>query len=253
MSTRLINTITIACVLTYYNDILYNVLYKSDWHVQVVVCSQTSKVYRVAWWMSHYSAPTPKRHYAFSNSGAIARLDRGRLHLATHQAQRKEKVVTAKRSRNAAGKITYQGTDALRQTEQLARMESSSDTCIYKFKAKNLLYIQIRYKFDTPDLPVTKLKPSWRPREYPMQFGRHLANNCEALKAACESKPLIPSDIGQATEIFESMQYGVKPELWAFADLKSVFKYLRGGKSLNLPHEWKHLVPRSWPEGPVSS
>ena len=35
------------------------------------------KVARVAWWMGAYAAPTPKRHYAFSNSRAILKLDLG--------------------------------------------------------------------------------------------------------------------------------------------------------------------------------
>jgi len=34
-----------------------------------------SKVSRVAWWMHHYLGPTPKRHYLYSNSPVVARLE----------------------------------------------------------------------------------------------------------------------------------------------------------------------------------
>ena len=38
-----------------------------------------SEVTRVSWWMAHYGGLSPKRHYAWSNSPAIKRLDKGRL------------------------------------------------------------------------------------------------------------------------------------------------------------------------------
>ena len=82
-------------------------------------CS-SSKVHRVAWWMYHYDAPTPKRHYAWSNSRQVKCLDKGRLNMVKYKACRKAKeVVTAKRFRNKDGKQCYQGTKQLRDTEQL--------------------------------------------------------------------------------------------------------------------------------------
>ena len=33
----------------------------------------------MSWWMRHYGAPTPKRHYLYANSNAIHRLDKGQL------------------------------------------------------------------------------------------------------------------------------------------------------------------------------
>ncbi|CAK9093029.1 unnamed protein product [Durusdinium trenchii] len=36
-------------------------------------------VHKTCWYMLHYGSPTPKRHYAFSNSRHVARLDAGKL------------------------------------------------------------------------------------------------------------------------------------------------------------------------------
>lgn len=37
------------------------------------------KVHKATWHMYHYGGPTPKRHYAFSNSRHVGRLDAGKL------------------------------------------------------------------------------------------------------------------------------------------------------------------------------
>ena len=120
------------------------------------------------------------------------------------------------------------------------------------------VYTRINLFVRTPFALIWNLLPSQpsaacQPREYPMQFGRHLARNCEALKAACSAKPIVPAELPCATEIFQSMAYGANAELWSFADLKSVFKYLRGGKALKIPTEWQELVPRSWPVAATAS
>ena len=41
---------------------------------------QKLKIFRATWWMLHYGGPTPKRHYAYSNSRVVQRLSRGKLH-----------------------------------------------------------------------------------------------------------------------------------------------------------------------------
>ena len=40
---------------------------------------QKLKVYKVAWYMLHYGSRTPKRHFAYSNSPAVAKFSRGQL------------------------------------------------------------------------------------------------------------------------------------------------------------------------------
>ena len=75
------------------------------------------EVYRTAWWMGLYDAPTPKRHYAWGNSRRLAMLDRGKLIVSAFRARQPSKVVTATRKRKPDGTIGYQGTKALRATE----------------------------------------------------------------------------------------------------------------------------------------
>ena len=41
--------------------------------------SSKNEVHCVKWWMAHYQSSTPKRHYAYSNSHYIHRLDKGVL------------------------------------------------------------------------------------------------------------------------------------------------------------------------------
>ena len=79
------------------------------------------KVARVAWWMGAYAAPTPKRHYAFSNSRAILKLDLGVLKWKKIKATRdpRLRVETVKVYKDGKGKVRYQGTKSLRSTELL--------------------------------------------------------------------------------------------------------------------------------------
>lgn len=77
---------------------------------------QITQVQTVRWWMGHYHAATPKRHYAYANNKAILKIDRGVLQGWKHKDK---KVVTAKRYVDGHGKQRYQGTKELRNTETL--------------------------------------------------------------------------------------------------------------------------------------
>ena len=77
------------------------------------------EVFRTAWWMADYSAPTPKRHYSWSNSRSITCLNRGKFQLIKWKQKQKVRIETAKRSVNEKGKVCYQGTSALKATEYL--------------------------------------------------------------------------------------------------------------------------------------
>lgn len=60
-----------------------------------------------------YGAGSPKRQYAWSNAGAIARLDVGWKRM-------KPKYKTVRQYRDKKGVLRYQGTKALRHTERLS-------------------------------------------------------------------------------------------------------------------------------------
>ena len=75
-----------------------------------------TQVQCVKWWMAHYKADTPKRHYAYGNSKAIKRIDKGKL---VGWKPKASKVVTAQHYVDKSGKKRYKGTKKLRSTETL--------------------------------------------------------------------------------------------------------------------------------------
>ncbi|CAE7909693.1 unnamed protein product, partial [Symbiodinium necroappetens] len=73
------------------------------------------KIWRVSWYMLHYGAPTPKRHFAYSNSPCIRRFSRGKL-----RGWKKKVLPGAPKSahyyKDAKGKKCYVGTKFLKGT-----------------------------------------------------------------------------------------------------------------------------------------
>ena len=70
--------------------------------------------------MGHYKGCTPKRHWAYCNSRAIHRLDKGVL-----QGWKKgssKNVVTAEHYIDGKGKKRYKGTSKLKGTETLDKL-----------------------------------------------------------------------------------------------------------------------------------
>ena len=80
-----------------------------------------------------------------------------------------------------------------------------------------------------------------------MQFACFLTERCELLKKSAEGQPEFPEVAPPALETFQSMTYGEALELWSFTNLHEVFCYIRGSTRLQIPPEWKPVVPRAWP------
>lgn len=78
-----------------------------------------AKVFRVGWWMGHYASQTPKRHFAYSNSPWVKKLDRGVLQWKNRLHKGQKKVQTAVAYKSKTGKKCYHGTAALKGTENL--------------------------------------------------------------------------------------------------------------------------------------
>ena len=78
-----------------------------------------AKVARVGWWMGHFNAPTPKRHYGFSNSQAITALDRGVLKGWAKEKPADSRTPTAVRYVDSARCARYHGTERLTETQRL--------------------------------------------------------------------------------------------------------------------------------------
>ena len=79
------------------------------------------EVFKTQWWMHHYMACTPKRHYGYSNSPVVLELDKGKL-TGWRKRDKKLKVETAVQYRDRKGILRYKGTKNLRKTEKLEQI-----------------------------------------------------------------------------------------------------------------------------------
>jgi len=77
--------------------------------------------------MAHYGSATAKRHYLFSNSQVVCKIDRGVLSGWKKVSKDKQ---TAERYRDSSGKARYKGTSQLKSTQTLALF---SPICIERY------------------------------------------------------------------------------------------------------------------------
>ena len=84
-----------------------------------IFCVSAYKVWRCDFWMIHFESPTPKRTSLISNSKARGAFDRGPLrNWRKAKKYLKAECQTTRRYRGRDGKMKYDGTKALRQTER---------------------------------------------------------------------------------------------------------------------------------------
>lgn len=82
-------------------------------------------------------------------------------------------------------------------------------------------------------------------REYPVRFGMKLVELFPDLVSDKRGLPMLPVPVPSATEVFGGMDFGLDAEaLWAEGSLVEVCRYLRGGKSLDIPEEFRPLLPK---------
>ena len=78
-----------------------------------------------------------------------------------------------------------------------------------------------------------------RPRHYTKQFGDKIATLLYKLKPACDYVSHDPHDDGLL--LWESWEWD---DMWDDAEMRHVIRYLYGSHSLNIPPEWKKLLPK---------
>ena len=87
-----------------------------------------------------------------------------------------------------------------------------------------------------------------------MEFAQKIASLREELIGSTVRPPSPPPDLVSGPELFRanatSQELG---ELFERADLGSVYSYLRGGKMLKIPPEWKAHFPRGSPDRPCDA
>ncbi|CAE7499606.1 unnamed protein product [Symbiodinium necroappetens] len=72
-------------------------------------------VSKTSFWMAHYMSQTPKRHWMYSNSCVVGRLNKGSLSVKKIPGR---KPITVRRYKGKDGRTKYQGTKALQGTER---------------------------------------------------------------------------------------------------------------------------------------
>jgi len=81
-------------------------------------------------------------------------------------------------------------------------------------------------------------------RIYPVPFARAVADLLESMKSSAYGQPQLPQCLPTAKECMELEWVGANP-IWQFADLPSLFSYLRMSKALKIPVDWKGIVPKT--------
>ena len=81
--------------------------------------SQTTKVFKVAWWMGHYGHASPKRHKAFTNNKWPAKFNLGKMHLKRFRASRNPDDKPTVRYLDKKGRPRFHGNAKLKQSQSL--------------------------------------------------------------------------------------------------------------------------------------
>ncbi len=91
---------------------------------------------------------------------------------------------------------------------------------------------------------IYKAMKLWPPRIYPMRFAKVLVGLHESMKQSAKGKPQLPMDVPSALKTFREdwVSHSSSCE-YDFADLSSVYKYLRGNRNLRIPTEWRGTIP----------
>ena len=193
----------------------------------------TAQVYKIAWWMGHYNAKSPKRHLGLTNNVWTDKLNKGVLSKA---ARKRFSLKTVNRTISKSGKMGYQGNSNLKKTQIL----------VYDFMY--VLYIYVFLYFGPPSINAHRMGLHvykfirFHPREYPQRFGVEVCKLLPKLKSEGEGK-ISPNELptAPAHELLRDAEWLDWPE----ANLKEVVRYLYGNKSLRLPAQWKEAFPKS--------
>ena len=83
------------------------------------------------------------------------------------------------------------------------------------------------------------------PRIYPDYFASTISVLVDDLKAEQRGTPNVPDLVPPALQSFLKLKSGKGSDLFEFADLESIFRYLRKGHNLRIPGDWAQYVPKS--------
>ena len=96
--------------------------------------------------------------------------------------------------------------------------------------------------------PTKGLHPILHLRKYPVLFGLAVAKILEELKASAKGCPATPgTQVPAALASFLGIPESAEADLYEFAKLGAAYEYIRGGKSLRIPQDWRAYLPQTIP------
>ena len=199
------------------------------------------EVVKVQWWMQHYSAPTPKRHYGYSNSAVTLALDKGPLK-KDQRKPKEQRIRTAVVYFDEKGVKRYKGTPALRPTENLDFFFGSFTFVngIPELNSKHAIR-KTHLKHGNSKHAIRNMATS-KPRIYPWPFARALIDMVEEMKETASGCPQLPDTVPSAFEMF-NRSWDTPADLWQYVGFDGLFEYLRGNRKLKIPPEWRTVIP----------
>ena len=110
----------------------------------------------------------------------------------------------------------------------------------------NALYIANKYLLHASYDPLLAQIYTGRcllPWIYPLSFARAFSGLMGNMKKTARGQPELPESVPDALDVFK-LEWDTS-EVWHFADLNTLFLYLRKNKKLQIPHKWKAFVPKT--------
>ena len=104
------------------------------------------------------------------------------------------------------------------------------------------------FDFPCPSLcEVPALQPYLaKPRQYPGRFALKMVSLYNELVDTRQAVPGLPEEPGTIAGIVGSMTFA---DMWEEAQMGEVVQYVRGGKGLKVPSEYRDLFPEALPRG----
>lgn len=82
--------------------------------------------------------------------------------------------------------------------------------------------------------------PTVSPRNYPPDFGKKLSSMYVDLVNNKLGMPCLPDVLPSAIQTFTQMSF---EDVWQEANVVDVVHWLRGGRGLAIPNEWRPVLP----------
>ena len=198
-----------------------------------------TQVFRCSFLMKHYGHDNPKRTTIISTKKMVGELDRGTL----PRSQAKSKYPTAYSYIDRNGKRRFVGhrTNLRKSGQHASNLKQYACASENKFFAC-CLSVQLARIYPLGFAKkIVSLLPRLQAHEVHICYAPGLLSVCAgagSIMCACwDLAVAIEDEDSSLQELCDQLSYNHKT--WEIAGLEPVVRYLRGGKSLAVPEEWR--------------